>query len=113
MIPILQPGNGLPDNLPLLTQVADEGLPDDLPTLTEVVITPADPSPIGCALSEEEVQRLLKQLESRLETVFTQKLSLRLEKLQLLAVKQAVNEFRAALPELLREALNELPDSRS
>ncbi len=108
MIPIKQPGDGLPDNLPLLTQVADESAPADLPTLTEVVIPPADPSSSARSLSEEEIQRLLKQLESRLEAVFTQKLSLRLEKLQRLAVRQAVNEFRAALPELLRDALPEL-----
>ena len=37
MNPIKQPGGDLPDNLPLLTQVADEDAPDDLPTLTEVV----------------------------------------------------------------------------
>jgi len=106
MTPIKQPGSDLPDNLPLLIQVAGEGVPDDLPTLTEVVVTPVEPSPPARAFSEEEMQRLLKQLESRLEAVFTQKLSLHLEKLQRLAVKQTVNEFRAELPELLREALN-------
>ena len=47
---IQQPGDGLPDNLPLLTQLADEGAPDDLPTLTEIVAeeraeTAATPQP--------------------------------------------------------------------
>ena len=37
MTTIERPGDGLLDNLPLLTQVADEDAPDDLPTLTEVV----------------------------------------------------------------------------
>src|SRR3989338_9552379 len=37
MTPIERPGDGLLDNLPMLTQVADEDAPDDLPTLTEVV----------------------------------------------------------------------------
>ncbi|MDD5300305.1 MAG: hypothetical protein PHD65_07400 [Gallionella sp.] len=33
---------GLPDNLPLLTQVVETDAPDDLPTLTEVVADAAD-----------------------------------------------------------------------
>ena len=37
MNPIKQPGDDLPDNLPLLTQVADEDESNDLPTLTEVI----------------------------------------------------------------------------
>lgn len=100
--------NSLPDDLPVLTQVVGTPAPEDLPTLTEVVAPP----PSARSLSEEEMQQLLRQLESRLEVVFAQKLSLHLEKLQRLAVKQAVNEFRAALPELLREILNTPPQSR-
>ncbi len=102
MTPIKLPRGDLLDNLPLLTQVADEGAPDDLPTLTEVV-APEHPLP---ALSEEVMEQLLKQLESRLDAIFAQKLSLHLEKLQRLAVKEAVNELKAELPELLREMLN-------
>jgi len=98
----------LPD-LPVLTQVVDAPAPSELPMLTEVV---APPPPATHTLSEEEMQQLLRQLESRLEVVFTQKLSLHLERLQRLAVKQAVNEFRAALPELLREILNTPPKPR-
>lgn len=96
-------------NLPVLTQVVGAPAPEDLPTLTEVV---APQPPAARTLSEEEIQQLLRLLESRLEVVFTQKLSLHLEKLQRLAVKQAVNEFRAALPELLHEILNTPPQSR-
>lgn len=98
-----KPTDGIPSDLPVLTQVVGAPAPEDLPTLTEVV-TP--PPPAAHTLSEEEIEQLLKLLESRLEVVFTQKLSLHLEKLQRLAVKQAVNEFRAALPELLHEFLN-------
>ncbi|HEX5363666.1 MAG TPA: hypothetical protein VFW59_05320 [Gallionella sp.] len=101
----------LPDNLPLLTQVVGEPAPDELPTLTDIV-APAVPAPAAKTLSDEEMQQLLRLLESRLEVVFSQKLSLHLEKLQRLAVKQAVNEFRAALPEMLRDILNTPPDSR-
>ncbi|MCK9353829.1 MAG: hypothetical protein M0P59_06690 [Gallionella sp.] len=96
-------------DLPVLTQVVGAPAPEDLPTLTEVV---APPPPAAHSLSEEEIQQLLRLLESRLEVVFTQKLSLHLERLQRLAVKQAVNEFRAALPELLHEILNTPPQSR-
>ncbi|OGT00676.1 MAG: hypothetical protein A3F73_03375 [Gallionellales bacterium RIFCSPLOWO2_12_FULL_59_22] len=105
-------GDGLPGNLPILTEVAVPPPPDDLPTLTEIV-TPAAPSPPLPALSEDEIQQLLQQLESRLEAVFTQKLGLHLEKLQHLAVKQAVSEFRAALPKLLRDMLKKPPGSGS
>ncbi len=98
------------DELPVLTQIVGTPEPDELPTLTEIVVpTPASPTR---KLSDEEIQLLLRQLESRLEVVFSQKLSLHLEKLQRLAVKQAVNEFRAALPELLREILNTPPPPR-
>lgn len=102
MTTIERHGNGLLDNLPLLTQVADEDTPDDLPTLTEIV-APEHPLP---ALGEEAMEQLLKQLESRLDALFAQKLSLHLEKLQRLAVEEAVNELKAELPELLREMLN-------
>ena len=104
-----KPTDSIPPDLPVLTQVVGAPAPEDLPTLTEVV--PPTP-PAAHALSEEEIEQLLKLLESRLEVVFTQKLSLHLEKLQRLAVRQAVNEFRAALPELLHEILNAPPQSR-
>jgi len=99
-------GNDLPGNLPVLTQIV---APGELPTLTEVVA----PEPAPPALGEAEIQRLLQQIEPSLEAVFTQKLTLHLEKLQRLAVKQAVSEFRAALPQLLRDALKTPPEPRS
>ncbi|HEU0219527.1 MAG TPA: hypothetical protein VFQ98_01815 [Gallionella sp.] len=124
MTSIKQLGDGLPDNLPLLTHVADEDVPDDLPTLTEVVAegqtepaTRLQPDadreapalkaaiPASCASNDEEMQRLLRQLETHLGNVFTHKLSLNLEQLQRQAVEQAVSELKAELPELLRNAL--------
>ena len=131
MTPIEQPGGDFPDNLPLLTQVADENALDDLPTLTEVVAEePAEPTvwphpdadrevaaheaaiPTSCTPGEEEMQRLLRQIEAHLENVFTHKLSAHLEQLQRQAVEQAVNELKAELPELLRDALDTAENSR-
>lgn len=120
MTSIRQPGDGLPDNLPLLTQVAEEPLPDDLPTLTEVVAE-AQPEPNtsleapeaaipASPIPDEEMQLLLQRLEAHLENVFAQKLSLKLEQLQRQAVEQAVSELKAELPRLLRDALG-APDS--
>lgn len=145
MTPIELTDNGLLDNLPLLTQVADENAPDDLPTLTEVVTdettshsarlskddnqvagyeVQAEPSSglqpdanretpeaaTPCAPNEEEVQRLLRRLETHLENMFAHKLSVNLEQLQRQAIDQAVSELKAELPELLRNALNAHPE---
>jgi hypothetical protein len=102
---IEQTGDGLLDNLPLLTQVADEDEPDELPTLTEIVEETqpaAHLPPLGAA----DMQQSLKRLEAHLETVFTQKLSLNLAQLQRQAIEQAVSELKAELPDLLRNALN-------
>jgi len=128
MTAIKQPGGDLSDNLPLLTQVVDEDALYDLPTLTEVVASgqaesatgfqhgtnreataPKAATPASFASNEEELQRLLRQLETHLENVFTHKLSLNLEQLQRQAVEQAVSELKAGLPELLRNALNAHP----
>ncbi|MDO8294663.1 MAG: hypothetical protein Q7T29_17625 [Gallionella sp.] len=134
MTTIERPGDGLLDNLPLLTQVADEDAPDDLPTLTEVVtdettshstrlqetavkslVIPqagegANESLREFHVSEEEVQRLLRRLETHLENMFANKLSTNLEHLQRQAIDQAVSELKAELPELLRNALNAHPE---
>ena len=128
MTSIEQPGNIWPDNLPLLSQVADEDVPDDLPTLTEVVgvvqaestigfqpsisqeaHTPEAALPVSCAPNEEEMRQLLQQLEAHLGSVFAHKLSANLEQLQRQAIEQAINELKAELPELLRDALNARP----
>lgn len=129
MTPIEQPGIDLPDNLPLLTQVADENTPDDLPTLTEIVAKePAGPAiwlqpetgreiaahetamPASCALGEEEMQRLLRHLETYIENIFTYQLNLNLEQMHRTAIQHAVSDLKAELPELLRDALRGHPE---
>jgi len=106
--------------LPILTEMADGPALDDLPILTEVVSEKAQPgdsqpvfvqelipseSALPRTLNTEEMQRLLQQLETHLEIVFTSKLNGQLEQLQKLAVDLAVSEFKAELPQLLRDAL--------
>lgn len=121
--------------LPLLTEVANDTASQELPTLTEIV-TPAvealdrDTSHEATSLSEpltkqaltadteplaptrklnpEEMHQLLQQLEVHLESVFTKKLNTQLDQLQRLAVDLAVSEFKAELPQLLRDALNDI-----
>lgn len=104
--------------LPLLTEVADEAS-DELPILFEIIadsdeppaaLPPAESKPVR-ALNAEEMQQLLQQLEVHLETVFTSKLNQQLEELQRLAVDLAVSEFKAELPQLLRDALKTANES--
>jgi len=118
-----QPGqdfNNIPDNLPLLTRVVKEEPLDDLPTLTEVVtetqpaasleiVTSDAIAPPLNAFSDDEIQQLLLRLGTHLETAFATRLNLRLEQLQRQAIEQAINELKAELPELLRDALNAQP----
>lgn len=107
--------------LPLLTDVVDDSSSDELPILFEIITDPDEqfeqeavpvkPDPQR-TLNAEEMQQLLQQLETHLETVFTGKLIGRLEELQRLAVDLAVSEFKAELPKLLRGALNKADVSR-
>lgn len=128
MTRIQQQGSNLPENLPLLTEVADDNVPDDLPTLTEAIQeAPAESATVfqpraseetpphetttavPCFASEEDMQRLLQHLETHIENILTYKLNLNLEQLQRVAIQHAVNDLKAELPELLREALNRRP----
>lgn len=105
------------DDLPLLTEVVNHPDFNDLPILTEVVAEETqtvEPHPIADqptasapprTLSAEEMQYLLQQLETHLETVFTGKLNRHIEQLQKLAVDLAISELKAELPQLLRDAL--------
>lgn len=100
------------DELPLLTEVAGDSETTVLPLLTEIIPTyeaaPHEPShrdPPPRTLNPEEMHQLVQQLEVHLETVFTRKLNTQLEQLQRLAVELAISEFKAELPQLLREAL--------
>ncbi|MEK7875064.1 MAG: hypothetical protein AAB325_02630, partial [Pseudomonadota bacterium] len=102
-------------------QVVDEEAPDEFLALTGAAtpeaVTPAPailaPAvPVPRVFSEQEMQQLLHQLEARLETMITGKLRHHLEQLQQQAVEQTVNELKASLPELMRDALNTHPESR-
>ncbi len=106
--------------LPLLTEVVDDSSSDELPILFEIIADPDEefepevvqskPDPQR-TLNAEEMQQLLQQLETHLETVFTGKLNNRLEELQRLAVDLAVSEFKAELPKLLRDAINKTDET--
>lgn len=107
--------------LPVLTEIVDDSPLLDLPILFEIIaeaddeylpppaeIKPPPPRP----LNGEEISHLLQQLESHLETVFTEKLNKHLEELQHLAIDLAVSEFKAELPQLLRDALSNTASSK-
>lgn len=118
MTPIKQPdkqSNTLPDSTipaesspPTLT--IGETTLNNLPLLTEVV--PGSGNGLPRVLNDEEIQRLMHRLETRIEIMFTQKLGLHLEQLQRQAIDQALDELKAELPELLQDALNTYLDSR-
>ena len=88
----------------------DEPIPDDLPTLTEIAEVIEEQS--ARVLSDGEIKDLLQQLEAHIETLFTRKLSMRMEELQRTAIDQAMSELKAELPRLLQEALKVHPGSR-
>lgn len=135
-----------PDELPLLTEVAEGGQFDDLPTLTEVIPeagaasgpieslaasrtpipaagSPADelparpetetpPTPEApdelCIGEDILLAALQQRIEAHLEAVFMQ----RFAQMQQQAAEEALAELKAALPELLREALNTTDSSK-
>lgn len=105
-----QPGSDSSSRPPVPTPTIGETTLNNLPMLTEVVAG-AD-THLPRVLSAEEIQQLLHQLEAHIETLFTQKLGLRLEQLQRQAIDQALDELKAELPELLRDALNAHLESR-
>jgi hypothetical protein len=140
----LPTANVAPDELPLLTEVAEGGQLDDLPTLTEIIpetgeasgptesmaasgtsipatispamdlparsgtVTDTDTAasvetPAELCISEDALLAALQQrIEAHLEAVFMD----RLAQLQQQAAEQALAELKAALPDLLQEALN-------
>jgi len=102
------PESGPGGKLPVLNQVDGKSTLADLPTLTEIV----DETVLHPALSAKERQQLLRHMEKHLETLFSQKLALKLEQLQRHTVKQAISELKAELPVLLRDALKTQLDSR-
>lgn len=120
MTPPPSQDKGLPDNLPVLTEIADEADAADLPTLTDIVPESPDLSaeeawPIADALAgtvvldENGVRQLLLHLEAHIEKVLTYQLNLNLEQLQRSAIQHAVNDLKAALPALLQEVRSKHP----
>jgi hypothetical protein len=105
-----QPDRDTPAGSSLPSLTTDETTLNSLPVLTEVVS--ASDTSLPRELSEEEIQQLLRQLEARIEIMFTQKLGLHLEQLQRQAIDLALDELKAELPELLQDALNGYLDSR-
>jgi len=99
----MQPGSNPVSNSYSTTKMSENTTLDSLPVLTEVV-DKAD-TYLPRLLNEEEIQQLLPQLETHIETLFSKKLSLRLEQLQRQAIEQAILELKAELPELLHDAL--------
>lgn len=111
------------DDLPTLTEIVIPDVAiadDDAPALLESAETPSLPNdasgiisinpkaavPVPDAYGEDAMQQLVHRLEAHIETVFAQKLNQHLEQLQKIAVDQAVNELKAELPGLLRDALD-------
>ncbi|MGB9094371.1 MAG: hypothetical protein WCB93_09670 [Gallionella sp.] len=88
----------------------NESAISSLPVLTEVVAE--SEANLPRVLSEPEKQHLLRSLETRIETLFTQKLGMHLEQLQRQAIDRALDEIKAELPELLRDAMDTYLDSR-
>jgi hypothetical protein len=112
--PIKQSGKQPISDAPAESSVAasklDETTLNNLPMLTEVVAESETNPPR--VLGEPEIQQLLRQLEARIEIMFTQKLGLHLEQLQRQAIDRALDELKAELPELLQDAMNAYLDSR-
>lgn len=104
-----QPGNNPVSNPASPATTIGETTLNGLPVLTEVV-DKAD-TYLPRLLSEEEIQRLLPQLEAHIEALFTKKLALHLEQLQRQAIERAIRELKTELPELLHEALYTYLDS--
>lgn len=105
-----QPDRNTPAGSSLPAATIGETTLDNLPVLTEV-ISKSD-THLSRELNDKEIQQLLRQLETRLEIMFTQKLGLHLEQLQRQAIDHALDELKTELPGLLQDALNTYLDSR-
>ena len=94
---------------PSQAKMVGETTKNTLPVLTEIV-DKAD-TYLPRLLSADEIQQLLPQLESQIETLFTKKLGHHLEQLQRQAIEQAILELKTELPDLLHDALYNYLDS--
>jgi protein involved in temperature-dependent protein secretion len=108
----LPAANDVDDDLPVLTDIIAEP-ENEVPLLTEIIV--ADEPILNTELLAAEIMpaepgfdqtEWLAAIEQKiivqLETAFAEKLA----RLQQLATAQAIAEFKAELPILLREALN-------
>ncbi len=103
-------GSDLPAKISSSKRTIGDATLNRLPVLTEVA-TPGNVPPFR-GLNAEETGQFLQQFQTHIETLFTKKLSLRLEESQRHAIDQALDELKAELPELLRDALNDHLESR-
>jgi hypothetical protein len=101
-------GGDLPGKISSAKLAIGEATLNRLPVLTEIAMQGNQ----LYALNAEEMGQFLQQFQKHIETLFTKKLSLRLEELQRHAIDQALDELKAELPELLRDALNAHYESR-
>ncbi len=95
-------------NTNLATEVtAPTSIPYTTPEPTSIAATLVAPPEaiLETRISEEEMQQLVSHFESRLETIFTEKLNRHFEHLHHQAVKLAISELKDELPELLRNVL--------
>lgn len=114
MTPIKQSGNRHASDASAGSSPTDVNLAEtklnSLPLLTEVVTEAGTNLPR--VMNDHEIQQLLRRLEARIEIMFTQKLGLHLEQLQRQAIDRALDEIKAELPALLRDAMDAYLDSR-
>jgi len=104
------------DDLLSLLEFVETEMPRRNDGTTGISTTPEAALSPPRAFNDEEMQHLLHQLETHIETVlkeklsldtiFTKKLTQQLEQLQQMAITQAVDELKAELPEILHNALN-------
>ena len=106
----MQPTSDAPEGASQAAVQLNESAINSLPLLTEVV--GESNASLPRTLSEPEIKQLLPRLEARIETLFTQKLGMHLEQLQRQAIDRALDEIKAELPELLRDAIDTYLDAR-
>lgn len=106
-----QPFGSQPSSAPARTpQTMGEATLNSLPILTEFAKVSSVPLPHD--INADEMQQLLRQLESHIEMLFTQKLALHLEQIQRQAIDLALDELKAELPALVRDAMHAYLESR-
>ncbi len=83
-----------------MSQQYNDEFPDDLPVLTERVDTPSSSEPPVEAVSSEQLQHIVSQLEAQLDEKMNSKLAEQQQQLSL-----AITELKAELPAMVRAAI--------